>query len=171
MNDNETGPDYRKYPNHPLHDVPVEVLEAAREVMHEAARWHDVEDDMAQPLADSVVAGALPAIRRWLDGGPGVATERDHVVCDLYNHENNMAVLRLPPRRFPGILVQGDTLWIFCDQVREIRSALRVGGLAEAGDTAANLSADLESMLDQYVTALDRAGVPLPFARPKDVRD
>ena len=62
----EADPDYAAFPGHSLHDVPLEVLQAARRVMDEAARQGDVDPELAQPLADAVVMGCLPAIRSWL---------------------------------------------------------------------------------------------------------
>jgi hypothetical protein len=62
----EPDPDYAAVPGHPLHDVPLAVLEAARHAMNEAAQAGDIDADLVQPLADSVVMGCLPAIRSWL---------------------------------------------------------------------------------------------------------
>lgn len=61
--------DYAAYPEHPLHGVPHEVLSAARRVTVDAARWRDLDPDVAEPLADAVVAASLPAIREWLKRG------------------------------------------------------------------------------------------------------
>lgn len=54
--------EYSDYPEHPLHSVPQEILDAAREVMRDVAIWKDVAYDMADPIADSVVISLLP----WL---------------------------------------------------------------------------------------------------------
>jgi hypothetical protein len=65
-------PEYAKYPDHDLHDVPLVVLEAARAYMRLAATYNDVDKDLAEPIADSVIAKAMPLIREWLssDGRP-----------------------------------------------------------------------------------------------------
>lgn len=47
---------YSEYPDHVLANISQDVLDVAREVMRDAARVHDVEADMAAPLADAVVA-------------------------------------------------------------------------------------------------------------------
>lgn len=62
---------YRDFPDHPLHDVPKVVLDAAREVMREAADWKDVDAEMADALADSVVV----ELRPWLSWGVELAAE------------------------------------------------------------------------------------------------
>lgn len=48
---------------HPLHGVPVEILQVARDVMLEAVVWKDVDAEQAVPLADAVTMALLP----WLD--------------------------------------------------------------------------------------------------------
>ncbi len=59
--------DYAAYFEHPLHGVPEELLLAARRVTADAARWRDLDADVAESLADAVLAASLPAIREWLD--------------------------------------------------------------------------------------------------------
>jgi hypothetical protein len=55
--------DYTDYPEHPLHKVPQEILDAAREALHDVAIWKDVDRDMATPIADSVVVALIPWLR------------------------------------------------------------------------------------------------------------
>jgi hypothetical protein len=63
-------PDYAMYPTHGLRDVPLVVLEAARDYMRLAADYGDVAEELAQPLGDAVVDAVMPLIREWLDAGP-----------------------------------------------------------------------------------------------------
>ncbi len=58
-------PDYAKYPDHDLRDVPLVILEAGRAYMRSAASLGDVAEEDAQPLADAVIGAALPFIREW----------------------------------------------------------------------------------------------------------
>ena len=51
---------------HDLHDVPLVVLEAGRAYMRLAASVGVVAEVDAVPLADSVIAAALPVIREWM---------------------------------------------------------------------------------------------------------
>jgi hypothetical protein len=90
----------------------------------------------------------------------------DRVEVDLYAHESNFAVLRLPPRRFPGVLIQGDSLSTLCATIAEIRSAIEAGDTDGALEWVDDLAAELGGRLDGYVAVLDEAGIPLPFNRP-----
>jgi hypothetical protein len=56
VDDRQPDPDYARYPDHDLHDVPMVVREAGRTCMRLVAGLHDVADDDAQLLADSVMA-------------------------------------------------------------------------------------------------------------------
>lgn len=47
---------YDGTPGHPLAGVPQEVLNAARDVLIAATHSHDVDAELAEPIADSVVA-------------------------------------------------------------------------------------------------------------------
>lgn len=74
----EPDQEYAKFPNHDLHDVPLVVLEAGRAYMRLAASLGDVADDDAQPLADAVIAAALPLMREWMQTmrcAPGCSAE------------------------------------------------------------------------------------------------
>jgi hypothetical protein len=66
IDDWKPDPDYAKYPDHDLHEVPLVVLEAGRAYMRLAASLGDVAQDDAEPLADSVIGAALPLIHEWL---------------------------------------------------------------------------------------------------------
>src|SRR5205823_6521629 len=89
-----------------------------------------------------------------------------HVQAELYEHVPNFAVLRLSTRRFPGVLVQGDSLRTLYGQAKAARLALDTGDLGQARGAVQDLAEDLEWRLRAYVDALDRAGIRLPFTRP-----
>jgi hypothetical protein len=84
-------------------------------------------------------------------------------LVEIYSDASNQAVLRHPGRRFPGVLIQGDTLSILYD---EIRSALE----ADGGKLSEDARIDLEHIrdflggcLEGYKAALARHGIELPF--------
>lgn len=79
----------------------------------------------------------------------------------------NYAVLRLPGRRFPGVLVQGDSLSILTAEVQQALALLRAGDTAGAEEELAYVANHLSGLLDGYIRVLDAAGTPLPFNRPE----
>jgi hypothetical protein len=46
--------------DHPLKPISPAILAAARQVLHDAADCHDVDPEMADPIADAVVMALLP---------------------------------------------------------------------------------------------------------------
>jgi hypothetical protein len=80
----------------------------------------------------------------------------------------NHAVVQLPGRRFPGVVFQGDSLFLLLEQVREVREALDAGRLDEAKEGAAELEDDLAGVLSGYESVLAARGIELPyFKKPR----
>ncbi len=85
---------------------------------------------------------------------------------EIYSDATNMAVMRLPGRRFPGVLIQGDTLSGIVQELGEV--LFEKSRLSE--DTAIGLDALYEllsGMLKHYSAVLDEHGTKLPFYCPK----
>jgi hypothetical protein len=80
--------------------------------------------------------------------------------------QSNYAVLRLPARKFPGVLFQGDSLSILSADVQQALTLLRAGDTAAAEEELASVARHLAGLVDGYVRILDAAGMPLPFQRP-----
>ncbi|MFG3167022.1 DUF6959 family protein [Streptomyces sp. NPDC048200] len=87
----------------------------------------------------------------------------ERVEAELFADGGNNAVVRLPPRRFPGVLIQGDSLSIIRSEVAEVLEACDQGDLAGARETAGLLLADLDEVLARYTAALDAHQVPRPY--------
>jgi hypothetical protein len=60
--------EFDRYPDHPLKGVDPAVLQIARGVLSDAAAWKDVDVEMAEPIADSVVSALRQA--GWLRETP-----------------------------------------------------------------------------------------------------
>ena len=81
---------------------------------------------------------------------------------EIYSDATNMAVMRHPGRRFPGVLVQGDTLSGIVQELGEVLS--EKDKLSE--DTAIGLEdlyELLSGMLKHYNAVLDEHGMDVPF--------
>ncbi|MFD9389593.1 DUF6959 family protein [Streptomyces sp. NPDC060000] len=86
------------------------------------------------------------------------------IEAELFTDGGNDAVVRMPGRQFPGVLVQGDSLNILRSAVAEVVEACERGDLEEARDSAGLLLADLDALLMRYEAAcvgraLDSAAV------------
>ncbi|MFJ3815250.1 DUF6959 family protein [Streptomyces sp. NPDC090056] len=87
----------------------------------------------------------------------------ERVEAELFTDGGNDAVVRLPGRRFPGLLVQGDTLSVLSADVTELVELCAAGDLEEAHRAAALLQQDLGEKLQRYTDALDAHGERRPF--------
>ena len=80
---------------------------------------------------------------------------------EIYSDESNATIMRHPGRHFPGILVQGDTLYTFC--VRADETCKLIGRGSAAYDEANDLRNRLWQLLNHYKGVLDAHGIALPF--------
>ncbi|MFD4582897.1 DUF6959 family protein [Streptomyces sp. NPDC058434] len=87
----------------------------------------------------------------------------ERVEAEVFTDGGNNAVVRLPSRRFPGVLIQGDSLSVLRGDVAEVVEAFDRGDVAEARETVGLLLADLDALLARYSAALKAHEIPLPY--------
>ncbi|MDX2678600.1 DUF6959 family protein [Streptomyces sp. NY05-11A] len=87
----------------------------------------------------------------------------ERIEAELFTAGGNDAVVRLPGRRVPGVLVQGDSLHILRTDAAELVEACDRGDLGDARDAAGLLLAGLDALLKRYATALEEHDIPRPY--------
>lgn len=85
---------------------------------------------------------------------------RDELI-EIYSDATNAAIMRHPARRFPGLLLQGDTLHSLC--VTADRVCSEIGSGQPGFEEADYLRTDLWEFLNHYIKVLKEEGLPLPF--------
>src|SRR5215468_8888806 len=83
----------------------------------------------------------------------------------LLSDETNAVVLRLPERKFPGVLIQGDTLWTVYQHASEVYGRLRAEAQTELAWSAFVVVERLYACLTAYERALASQSIELPYAR------
>jgi hypothetical protein len=83
---------------------------------------------------------------------------------EIYSDATNAAIMRHPGRRFPGVLVQGDTLSVLCQSADEICRASKSQLDSDLYEDLNRLRNRLWSFLTHYKAVLGEHGIPLPFA-------
>ena len=82
---------------------------------------------------------------------------------EIYSDATNAAILRHPGRRFPGVLIQGDTLHNLCIAIERICAAAQSradeDGLLEIDD----LREQMRGYLSHYKSVMRHHGLQLPF--------
>ena len=76
----------------------------------------------------------------------------ERVEVELFTPQHNDAVLRLAGRRFPGVLIQGDSLHALTEDVQRALHALDNGDVAEAQDELRSMAAYMRGLRDMYVS-------------------
>lgn len=95
-----------------------------------------------------------------IDRNEVIAMRKENV--EILSDRTNAAIMRHPDRKFPGVLVQGDTLSTFCASAD---AACREMGRSSPGfDEANDLRNALYSLLNHYKSVLGEHSVPLPFS-------
>ncbi|MEU6303376.1 DUF6959 family protein [Streptomyces chartreusis] len=87
----------------------------------------------------------------------------ERIEAELFTDGGNDAVVRMPGRRFAGVLVQGDSLQVLRNDMAEVVEACERGDLDEARDSAGLLLADLDALLARYEAALSEHEIPRPY--------
>lgn len=86
------------------------------------------------------------------------------VQVDLLTDQGNNAALRLPDRKYPGVLLQGDSLHYLAGLVRDALAALDIGdGRGDAKDILEEADRLLNDAQGGYEHALKQHGLPLPY--------
>ena len=81
---------------------------------------------------------------------------------EIYSDKTNMAVLRHPGRKFPGVLIQGDDLFALCLSADAACSGI---DRSEPGYAELNrLRNILWTQLNHYKNVMDAHEISMPFA-------
>ena len=93
---------------------------------------------------------------------------------ELVSDASNFAVVRMPGRRFPGCVIQGDTLSILHSDLRGLEEQIRstLGDRHELAEEAGAIAARLHERLWWYEQELKRAGyTELPYSESVGMPD
>jgi hypothetical protein len=81
----------------------------------------------------------------------------------LLSRPVNFAVVQLPGRQFPGVVVQGDTLHSLVQRVDELLQLLRSGDVDELSVGISNISEQLTEAKTHYEIVCAGLGIRLPY--------
>jgi len=87
---------------------------------------------------------------------------------EVYSDKTNQAIVRMPNRTFPGIVLQGDSLSCIFWKAMAILEELDSGDLAMARQDALSLAEGIQSDIEHYEQVLGQQGVDLPYDRDPD---
>ena len=83
---------------------------------------------------------------------------------EIFSDATNQAVMKHPGRHYPGVLIQGDTLYSFCQSLDEVCKDLKRKDIEAAYDEVNELRNTLWEKLNHYKVVLGEHNIELPFS-------
>lgn len=91
----------------------------------------------------------------------------DRPTARLLGLEGNFALAQVEGRRFPGFLIQGDTLRSLQVSVRELEDSLRTQDAELTAATLEEVVEMVDAMIDSYERMMTAEALELPYIRPE----
>jgi hypothetical protein len=88
-----------------------------------------------------------------------------HASAQILEVGSNGAVVQLPERKFPGVVIQGDSLSILVSEVEELRRSLEKNEESEAIASLDLIERHLKERLAFYESVLAKHRIELPYVR------
>ena len=89
----------------------------------------------------------------------------ERIELEVFSQTTNQAIVRMPGRRFPGVVVQGDTLSGLAADAKLVVAELRAGN--RPLDDALELADRLDELLMHHGETLTAHGMALPYSTPE----
>ena len=83
---------------------------------------------------------------------------------EIFSDTTNQAVMKHPGRNYPGLLMQGDTLYSICRDLDDVCREIKNGNTNEAFEELNELRNSMWERLNHYKVVLGEHGIELPFS-------
>lgn len=87
------------------------------------------------------------------------------IQIDIVSETVNCPVVQMPGRKYPGVVLQGDSLKILLDSTEEIQQLCRSARNADLSAAVASLREKLAGYVASYEEAMKEAGRELPYPK------
>ena len=87
------------------------------------------------------------------------------IPIDVLSETVNCVVVQMPERKYPGLVLQGDSLRILLDSAEEICGLCASAGSSELSEAASSLKEKLAGYVSAYEQAMKEAGRELPYPK------
>ncbi|MEL6893509.1 MAG: hypothetical protein AAFP84_18095 [Actinomycetota bacterium] len=88
----------------------------------------------------------------------------EHIEVEVLTEQHNFAVIKLPSRRYPGVVLQGDSLAILVHDLLGVREALERSDIDVAVDGLADVVERLQEVKSSYERALSAHEIKKPYS-------
>lgn len=90
-----------------------------------------------------------------------------YVQIEILSETVNCPVVCVPGRKFPGAVIQGDSLKVLLDHAQEIKGLAANCQNEELNAAVAHLLLILSGYVEEYETTMKANGRDLPYPKPK----
>ena len=87
------------------------------------------------------------------------------IELEILSDTVNSPVLLVPGRKFPGVVIQGDSLKILLDLADDIEKANVAGDAEELRENIISLKNKLGGYVEEYEATMKAHGKQLPYAK------
>lgn len=85
--------------------------------------------------------------------------------AELLSSPSNFAVVQMPDRKFPGIIIQGDSLHILVQKIREMQIMLNDKKNEDLAFEMQELNIQYTEILTHYEKVCAEHAIPLPYQK------
>lgn len=89
----------------------------------------------------------------------------------VLSSQSNVAVVQLPSRRYPGSVIQGDSLFSLLSDTLDVLDALKGQPDSEAFHTALSVAVRLEERLAHYISICEANGIESALRSERSTKD
>ena len=89
----------------------------------------------------------------------------EYMELEVYSQSTNRAVVKMPGRHFPGLVIQGDSLSNFLLLAESICKKSEKTFDTDLINESRELRNNLQQLLLHYETTLSKHNIPLPYSK------
>lgn len=87
------------------------------------------------------------------------------VEVEMFSETTNSPVIKAPGRKFPGVLIQGDSLKCLLGMVEDIEQARVMSDDSETNSAIYELKKKISDYMSEYEEVMHKQGLHLPYSK------
>lgn len=88
-----------------------------------------------------------------------------HVDMEIFSESTNCPVVRMPQRKFPGVVLQGDSLNVLLDLAEEMCELSIGANNSDLIETAVAMRDKIAAYVNIYEKTMQEHGLGLPYSK------
>lgn len=89
----------------------------------------------------------------------------EKIQVEVYSQATNIPVIKMPGRKFPGSVIQGDSLMVLFGLAKEVYEKVKNLDDEDLVYGALELKESLKERIEHYESVIEKSGMKLPYNR------